>query len=81
MSLVIDKVTKITQTIGFKMYPACGNGQITENIMGKLLKKDIHNTIRSKQNRKLSMKIEITKEMAMFKNIQTVDTGIPFAST
>jgi len=80
-SLVIDKVTKITQTIGFKMYPACGNGQISENIMGKLLKKDIHNTIRSKQNRKLSMKIEITKEMAMFKSIQTVDTGMPFAST
>jgi hypothetical protein len=23
------------------------------------------------------MKIEITKEMAMFKNIQTVDTGMP----
>jgi hypothetical protein len=40
------------------MYPAYGNGQISENIMGKLLKKDIHNTIRSKQNRKLSMKID-----------------------
>jgi hypothetical protein len=32
------------------MYPACGNGQISENIMGKLLKKDIHNTIRRMDN-------------------------------